>query len=1660
MVNRLYLLLFVVMVHAPSHAADRFLCATLADPHPVLQQPPAVAAKVTQGQTVETRNAVLIFATFKGEIPAGGQVPDWAGEIFDPDREGSFTHFYNEMSFGRHVVNGEIVPRWYESDHEREYYLADNPSEPGRFGAFSLEILRKVDEDIDFARFDNDGPDGVPNSGDDDGIADVVFIAMPRSVDNFLIGSATGVGQLGAGDDYPLDGELATDDAGVAGSPISVHYKQGTIQAGATYSVLVGTLAHEYGHVLGLPDLFDTQFLQSEEPLGPERDSAGIGNWGLMGWGADGWNGDDGPNSLSAWSRMTLGWAHVSEQSQASQTIRMEPVATTAAVHRVAVTGIEFFLMEHRTRHSYYDRNIPSEGLLIWHVFPEIVVSSRFTGHRMVVDLECADGRWMEAGYPLGSDPSPDDGGDNLDFWAHDDAYRAAHGGNLGDATDPFDGQRYDAFAPHTNPASFDALGNRSIEVSDIQIDEEQFALTVKATPLILSITDLRLRDENGDDVIMAGEPVEVRFQLRNDGGIVARGVMVAVSSPDSLVDVMRRETDPVDLEIDQTTTTHTPDGGRLAVRLRDTFIGSHTASLSVEIYHGEELVGVEELTLTGTSARQLIKEMTLVDDMSNGDGLAQIGEIVRFDIVIETPEPEALGEMSLTLHPLHPDVVVLGSTSLAFQGDGFPASARSAEFLMGSALEPGDIVGFELIVDNGFAVWRDTAYVEVAEGGDETAPRVPGLRSERDREGLILSMPEEDILDGSQITSVTAVAYSYRDTVEVARIPLHLVENRYDGVWSDIAMGLYVVRAEVEDGHGNLGVGPYHVLNLQAALQIERSGDGLAFSIATENLLEASRIRSITAVVYDHQDTTEIARVPLSLSAGRYEGRWSADEVGLVAVRVEVEDDSGNFDVGVFQPLNLHEAVPGQSIQGVSAWQLMGTPGDGWVSENSNVAFAPSSPGVVYAATRTALWRSLDGGSSWSPTGLMLDGRSRPWTAGGFQRVVLVDAVDPFTVYNAVELLRSTDGGLTWESFSIPGSGADVALLTADPVRRGRLYARNDLKLWISDDFGHSWRDSGLRDEWGIFPSESVLVHPLEPHWIYALAEEGLLYRSSDGGVTWDASGVEPLVRFSSIVPDSRCPTCLIATGALPRQDLYLWESTDSGDSWVRKGTELEFPFIRAPRAKPSLLYGFYLFAYIHRSEDAGASWERTVEYFEEGLLSDFAIDPHNPDHAVAGKWWDSPSSIVQSLDGTRTWTEGALEHGAGSPVRALDFDTDGRLYAGVPGSPAILYMSSDGGVTWESQSHRKPLSSFGNPTTPTMSLAVDPHVRGTALLISAVGDLRRTEDDGQTWTSSSAEFEPTITAHPKQSGVFYSARSGHILRSEDHGKTWERRPLPEDGRVDGLALATGAEETLFAAMGNRIYRSVNEGSSWTLAAQVGESDLRHLSAQPGSGRLWAVAPEGIYSSSDRGEGWRRVHVADRNWLFGEINARRFSEKRYSSPIRIRFDPHDSNRVFVGTPRQLLETRDGGKTWGSIGQEIAGHPWFSDVAVSPIDPEALFVATSWGVYRLDGRETAVSQEPVAVPREFSLDQNYPNPFNSGTALTFSTPVPGQASLAIYNLTGQKVRTLIASNLAAGSHAIRWDARDDAGNAVASGVYLYRLEAEGLVATKKLMLLK
>jgi len=91
---------------------------------------------------------------------------------------------------------------------------------------------------------------------------------------------------------------------------------------------------------------------------------------------------------------------------------------------------------------------------------------------------------------------------------------------------------------------------------------------------------------------------------------------------------------------------------------------------------------------------------------------------------------------------------------------------------------------------------------------------------------------------------------------------------------------------------------------------------------------------------------------------------------------------------------------------------------------------------------------------------------------------------------------------------------------------------------------------------------------------------------------------------------------------------------------------------------------------------------------------------------------------------------------------------------------------------------------------------------------------------------------------------------------------------------------------------------------------------------------------------------------------------------------------------------------------------------------------------------------------------EFRLYQNHPNPFNSGTLIRYQLPEHSQIRLSVYDLLGRRIRTLVNGYREKGYHSVFWGGRDELGNSLSSGIYLYRLKAGDLVRTRKMLLLR
>ncbi|UCE19796.1 MAG: M6 family metalloprotease domain-containing protein [Gemmatimonadota bacterium] len=277
---------------------------------------------------------------------------------------GSMYDYYQEVSYGTLALAGDVT-RWYTAPQPYSFYVNGNQG----FGPYPANAQKMVehaislaDPDVDFSQYDTNG----------DGYVDALFI----------IHTGPGAEETGSAHDiwshaWAIPSPLPADGVSVwSYSMEPEEHENGNV-------ISIGVFCHEFGHILGLPDLYDT-----------DLSSDGIGLYGLMGFGS--WGGDGRsphrPVHMCAWSKMKLGWISATEVDDDFFDQGMHSIGQTPEALRLWANGNaghEYFIVSNRQKEGF-DTLLPGSGLLIWHI-DESVPHNNDELHKLV-DLEEADG--------------------------------------------------------------------------------------------------------------------------------------------------------------------------------------------------------------------------------------------------------------------------------------------------------------------------------------------------------------------------------------------------------------------------------------------------------------------------------------------------------------------------------------------------------------------------------------------------------------------------------------------------------------------------------------------------------------------------------------------------------------------------------------------------------------------------------------------------------------------------------------------------------------------------------------------------------------------------------------------------------------------------------------------------------------------------------------------------------------------------------------------------------------------------------------------------------------------------------------------------------------------------------------------------------------------
>src|SRR5262245_17524851 len=224
--------------------------------------------------------------------------------LFDgPFAPRTLHEFYNEISYGDLNVTGSVYG-WTTLPNVDTYYAGAGTCNglcgTSRVRELIVSTLTANDGAIDFGQYDNDGPDGLPNSGDDDGIVD--FAAFVHSEPGEECVGQTGNiwSHRSHLTSWSPNTFFTTNDTRTGGGFIIVddYVIQPAYNCDGVSPIDIGVFCHEFGHAFGLPDLYDT-----------DGGSEGVGNWCLMGGGS--WNTPENPAHMGAWAKNQLGWSDV-----------------------------------------------------------------------------------------------------------------------------------------------------------------------------------------------------------------------------------------------------------------------------------------------------------------------------------------------------------------------------------------------------------------------------------------------------------------------------------------------------------------------------------------------------------------------------------------------------------------------------------------------------------------------------------------------------------------------------------------------------------------------------------------------------------------------------------------------------------------------------------------------------------------------------------------------------------------------------------------------------------------------------------------------------------------------------------------------------------------------------------------------------------------------------------------------------------------------------------------------------------------------------------------------------------------------------------------------------------------------------------------------------
>ncbi|RPI13602.1 MAG: T9SS C-terminal target domain-containing protein [Ignavibacteriae bacterium] len=374
--------------------------------------------------------------------------------------------------------------------------------------------------------------------------------------------------------------------------------------------------------------------------------------------------------------------------------------------------------------------------------------------------------------------------------------------------------------------------------------------------------------------------------------------------------------------------------------------------------------------------------------------------------------------------------------------------------------------------------------------------------------------------------------------------------------------------------------------------------------------------------------------------------------------------------------------------------------------------------------------------------------------------------------------------------------------------------------------------------------------------------------------------------------------------------------------------------------------------------------------------------------------------------------------------------------------------------------------------------------------------GGVYKSTDKGLSWVQKNQGINDynlySILITPSGDMYVGSVNNG-VYKSTDNGNQWLLSGLTVNVKI--RALIIDANGNIYAGShGHGIYRSSNQGAAWT---NISTPDFVYSMAATSNGYVFAGSgnPEAIWRSTDNGMTFQQVTTGDHNFntiiakddnlysVTGNLDTDIPFQFNTDNPVSYKFvfssDQGDNwiirstfsnsshgitlnqnNVLFIGKYINILRSTDGGYNFTQLSSGINQQSGII-ISLACDSTGFIYLGETYGkVYRSTETTIGITSHSNTIPRQYKIYQNYPNPFNPATKIKIDVPQEAgnkklEVRLAVYDILGKEVATLVNEQLSAGSYEVEWNAYQ-----FASGIYFCKLTANDYNETIPMVLIK